>query len=231
MRTPFWQWSAYTDKPVRLGGVAYNAKPNGHISGMYIKKGVIFTSRGCNNNCSFCSVPLVEGELKELPITQGNIIQDNNFLQCSREHQEKVFEMLKTQKGICFKGGLQSSLINEWFAKKAKEVKAQELWLACDTDAALKPLEKAVQILQSAGFNRNKLYCYVLIGENMEKEEQRLRQVYELGCMPFAQLYQPRARQKKIYSKEWEAFRRQWSRPAATNAHMKKGTDFRSFRT
>jgi hypothetical protein len=215
------QWQAYTDKPVKLGGVAYHSPVGEHIQGMYLKKDIIFTSRGCPNNCSFCIVPKNEGKLVELPIQNGNIIQDNNFLACSKEHQTKVFEMLRTQKGICFKGGLESRLVNEWFACKAKEVRAKELWLACDSDGALTPLENAVKILQAAGFNQNNLYCYVLIGDDIDKNEQRLRAVYNIGAMPFAQLYQPRERKKIEYSNEWKQFARIWSRPAITKAQFK----------
>lgn len=215
------QWQAYTDKPVKLGGVAYGSPVGEHITGMYTKTGIVHTSRGCNNNCSFCIVPKLEGKLREYPIKSGNVIQDNNFLQCSKEHQKTVFEMLKTQKGVCFKGGLESQLINDWFACKAKEVRAKELWLACDSDGALKPLEKAAQILRAAGFNQNNLYCYVLIGDDIVKNEARLRKVFEIGCLPFAQLYQSPTRKKIEYSDEWKHFARIWSRPAITKAQFK----------
>ena len=99
------QWEAFTKKPVKLGGVAYGSPTDDFTPGMYVKKGIVFTSRGCNNNCPFCIVPKNEGRLKELPIHVGNIIQDNNFLQTSRTHKEKVFEMLKTQRRVEFRGG------------------------------------------------------------------------------------------------------------------------------
>lgn len=45
--------------------------------------------------------------------------------------------------------------------------------------------------------------------------------------MPFMQLYRDFSNSKTEYSKEWNAFARQWQRPAAIRAHMEKGTDFR----
>ena len=104
------QWEGVTSKPVKLGGVAYGSPANDFVQGMYVKKDIIFTTRGCNNYCPWCIVPKTEGKLRELPILQGNIIQDNNFLMASVAHKNKVFEMLRTQKGICFKGGLQADL-------------------------------------------------------------------------------------------------------------------------
>jgi hypothetical protein len=64
---------------------------------MYLKHGYVITSRGCNNACWFCKVPTREGGLRELPITAGHNILDDNFLGCSEKHIRAVFEMLKTQ--------------------------------------------------------------------------------------------------------------------------------------
>ena len=70
---------------------------------------------------------------------------------------------------------------------------------------------------------------------NTEKEAieawNRRATYYEAGAMPFMQLYRDYSDTKTEYSVEWNKFQRQWSRPAAINAHMKKGTDFRSFGT
>lgn len=47
--------------------------------------------------------------------------------------------------------------------------------------------------------------------------------------MPFMQLYRDFSDKKTEYSVEWNRFARQWQRPAAIEAHMKRGTDFRDF--
>ena len=83
------QWQARTGKLVLLGGPALDSPAGNFIPDMYVKSGVTFTSRGCPNHCSFCFVPEREGGIRELPIVQGNIIQDNNFLACSQEHRQK----------------------------------------------------------------------------------------------------------------------------------------------
>lgn len=227
-----YQWEIATDKPVKLGGVAFGSPVEDFIQGMYIKKNIIFTTRGCNNNCPWCIVPRLEGKLKELPICEGNIIQDNNFLQASRSHKDKVFDMLRKQKAICFKGGLEADLIDDHFVNGITSLKIKELWLACDTDASIKRFQKGCEKLTKAGFNRNKIKCYVLsYGKDMEADEARARAVYEAGAMPFMQLYRDYSDTKTEYSVEWNKFQRQWSRPAAINAHMKKCTDFRNFNT
>ena len=203
----------------------------GFEPGLYLREGVVFTTRGCSNNCPWCIVPRLEGPLAELPVTPGNIIQDNNFLQASRGHKDKVFDMLKHQRGICFKGGLQASLVDEHFVEAVRGLRIAELWLACDTDAALEGFRRACGDLVKAGFRREKIKCYVLIGKDMGADEARLRAVYGAGAMPFAQLYRDFSDTKTEYGTEWNAFARQWQRPAAIVSHMKRGTDFHEFGT
>lgn len=111
-------WRTITGKPVFLGGPAVDDPRDSDadadfIPGMYVKHGVTFTSRGCPNDCSFCLVPKREGKLREIEIKLGNIINDNNFLACSKEHRRKVYDMLKNQKAIEFKGGLEAERLTE----------------------------------------------------------------------------------------------------------------------
>ena len=225
------QWEMWTDKPVKLGGVAYGSPCDTFTPGLYVKQGIIFTSRGCNNNCKWCAVSRREGKLRELPIVEGNIINDNNFLQCSTRHKDKVFEMLKNQKAICFKGGLQANLIDSHFIENIKQLSIRELWLACDADENIPEFTVATEKLLKAGYTREHIRCYVLIGDDMQRNEERLQEVYKAGAMPFAQLFQPNESKRIEYSSEWKKFHRQWSRPAAIRAHCENGTRFEDYNT
>ena len=130
------------------------------------------------------------------------------------------------------KGGLEPDLISDHFISNITSLRIKELWLACDTDNALRDFKIACSKLAKAGFNRNKIYCYALsYGKDMETDEARCRQIWEAGAMPFMQLYRDFGDIKTTYSKEWNAFQRSWSRPAAINAHMMRNTDFRNFGT
>ena len=215
-----YQWANHGRK-VLIGGPAYDSPSNDFVPGMYLKKGVVITSRGCPNNCKkYCFVPEREGKLRELPIVAGNIVQDNNILACSQQHIDKVFEMLKGQKQIEFKGGLEARRITPQNAERLRSLKIKTLWLACDTDDGIKELNKAVSILNSVGFTRSHLFCYALIGDNMLKNENRLKKIWDIGCMPFAQLFQPKDKFIK-YSHEWKRFNRAWELPAIIRARAK----------
>jgi len=204
---------------VKLGGCAYGDPGGEFIPGMYVKKGVTITSRGCPNNCWFCFVPKREGKLRELEVKEGNIVLDNNLTACSESHLDKVFEMLKKQKQVSFNQGLEARRITDKFVERLRSLPSiKDIWLACDTGSAIIPLKKAMQKLGKY-FNRNKMRCYVLIGKDKQQEEYRLRLVYELGLLPFAMLYKDES--KKQYSKEWRDFQRTWARPAAYKCLMK----------
>jgi len=211
-------WSNYYPH-VRLGGPAITGSNGDFTPGRYIKRGVTFTSRGCPNHCPWCLVPEYEGPLQLLDIKPGYIVQDNNFLATPMRHRHAVYEMLRQQsKATVFSGGLESSRVTDKIASELKSIRIHSVFLAADTDAALRPLQDAVDRLAFLGLRSNKLRCYVMIGrERIEQAEKRLEAVWEIGCLPFSQLYQPPERYIR-YSRSWRDLNRKWSRPAAIRA-------------
>lgn len=205
-------WGQYY--PVKLGGPAYNSPCDDFTPGMYVKRGVTFTSRGCNNQCPWCLVPKREGKLKLLPIQEGNIIQDNNLLQCDKSHRDKVFEMLRTQKQIEFPGGLDCRETTPELVEDLRSLRIYQMFFACDAKGQLKELQRVGRLF--AGTDRRKLRCYVLLGfkgQTISEAIEHLENVWAAGFMPHAQLFQPE--DKLItYSREWKGLSRRWSRPA-----------------
>jgi hypothetical protein len=223
-------WNELYFPYVQIGGPAIKTN-NGVYSmpGLYVKPEVIFTSTGCNNQCPWCLVHLREGDLQErtpiIPAIRSNpIIQDNNLLQCSRPHLEKVFDLLRFYKRISFNGGLDCRLVTDWIADRLRGLDVYQMFLACDTKQEIRDLRNAMAKIGKV--DRRKARCYVLLAydstETVSDATERLEQVWETGCMPFAQLYQPPDRYIK-YSQEWRDLARTWSRPAAMQSIHKKG--------
>ena len=209
------EWSSVTPRVV-IGGPACGTYSEEFIPGVFVKEGVTFTSRGCPKNCLWCRVKECEGPLREINIAPGYIVQDNNLLACSRPHIERVFDMLRQQKrGIIFSGGLDIDYLQPWHVDLLKTIRVKELWVACDTAADLKRLEKAADML--ADFSVEKKRCYVMIGfgdETPNEGERRCEAVYGKGFLPFVQYNQPDSTTRRVVPKDWRYIVWKWARPA-----------------
>lgn len=209
-------WRSYYDD-VQVGGPAFDMPGDDFTPGRFLKMGCTITSRGCPKKCGWCIVPKVwHGQIKELPIKPGWIVQDDNLLATSEKHTRGVFDMLREQKRrIFFNGGLDKHFLKDWHRPLFDSILIGELWFACDTAADIPALERALKIL--AGIPQRKLRCYTMIGyagETLDDAQRRVERVFELGFMPFCQLFQPEDG-LKVYPLEWRQIRRKWSRPAA----------------
>jgi hypothetical protein len=209
---------------VKIGGPAFGDVGGEFTPGMYVKQGVTFTSRGCIRHCPWCLVPSREGSLRLLDIKPGWILQDNNILATPKDHQMGVYAMLRTQrKAATFSGGIDARLVDDWTAEQFRALRIKEVFLAADTEASLKPLKEATDLLGFLG--RYKLRCYVMVGRNetIAQARERLEAVWQSGCLPFCQLYRP-ADHEVTYSHEWRALQREWARPAAMVTQHKDRT-------
>lgn len=212
-------WSVYYSD-VELGGPAFGDPGADFEPGLFLKQGVTITSRGCPKECPWCFVNPREGGIRELPIHDGWILQDNNILACSFDHVKAVFEMLQRQPHpISFHGGLDAEFLTERHIPLFEEIRFSELWFACDYWGAIKHIEKASELFSH--LHRNKKRCYVLIGfdgERIGQAEKRLERVWDLGFLPFAMPYQ--GEQKTEYNRDWKKLTKTFCRPAATKAEM-----------
>lgn len=50
--------------PVEVGGPAFDDRMGDFTPGLYLREGMIFTSRGCTKDCWFCSVPRCKARLR-----------------------------------------------------------------------------------------------------------------------------------------------------------------------
>ena len=205
--------------PVKIGGVATGQRGGDFTPGVYLKTGYVITSRGCNNRCWFCSVWKREGSIRELPITNGWNVLDDNLLACSDNHIKAVFAMLHEQKKehrkIQFTGGLEARLLKQWHVDELLKLKPIEMFFAYDTPDDKEPLYEAGKILKQAGFKIcHPLRAYCLCGypkDTFEKAENRFIDCIKAGFTPMAMLYRD---DKNIRDPRWSKFLVNWIRPA-----------------
>lgn len=206
--------------PVKIGGPATGERGENFMPGMYLKKGYVITSRGCPNRCWFCSVPKREGSIRELPITEGWNVLDDNLLACSDDHIKAVFKMLGEQKmkghRVEFTGGLEAARLSGWIADLLGILKPKQVFFAYDTPDDLEPLQEAGIKLSRVGLNNNShgLRCYVLCGypgDHPGDALDRMHWTMEAGFTPMAMLWKDETGKQ---DREWRKFQREWARPA-----------------
>ena len=210
---------------VSIGGPAMGSPGGSFTPGLYLRRGYVITSRGCPNNCWFCSVPTREGDVRELPITEGWIVQDDNLLACSEPHIRAVFSMLKRQPKRAELRGLEASFLKPWHVDLLADLRPHQMFFAYDTPGDLEPLRLAGRMLQEAGFSFSgrALRCYVLAGypgDSTEKAESRIWQAVEAGFWPFAMLWRDPESGKA--PSPWLRFQKSWDRMAAISATISR---------
>jgi hypothetical protein len=211
--------------PAEIGGPATGQRGEGFTPGLYLKKGYVITSRGCPNRCWFCSVWRREGKtLRELPVTEGWNVLDDNLLRCSETHIKDVFAMLSRQsKQPFFTGGLEAAALKPWHVEELVKLKPAEMFFAYDTPNDREPLFEAGKMLKAAGFKVcHPLRCYTLIGypeDTIEKAEERLFDCVRAGFLPMAMLYRDETGER---DPAWIKFTWPWVRPASIRAKCRK---------
>ena len=210
--------------PVKMGGPAFNEKGGEFVSGRYLKRGYTITSRGCPNRCWFCSVWKRNEGVKELPIVEGNIIQDDNLLACSDQHIRDVFKMLSKQKNVSFTGGIEAKLLKSWHVELFSQLHLNNLFCAYDTPDDLEPLMNAGELLKDANITlaNRKARCYALIGYPKDTQEnalKRLHQIIDAGFFPFAMLWRDENGNR---NHSWMKFQREWAAAPIIATHIKE---------
>lgn len=210
--------------PVRVGGPAFASPVNVFAPGRYIDSRYTLTSRGCLFGCPWCLVPAWEGNWRALPEPwhRAPNVQDNNVLIGGPGHWRKVLQLLAGLRGVRFVGGLDARLLKDWHVNGLQGLKIREVWLAYDAKDAGRKVQRAIEMLSGAGLGRNAIRCYVLAGfqgEALGKAEDRAREVFAWGGLPFAQLYlSPDASGRHDWPTEARRWQRRWTRPAAVKA-------------
>jgi len=153
-----------------------------------------FLTRGCSRNCSWCIVPKKEGDIRansdinDFLRHDQAILMDNNVL----AHDHGITQIEKIARlgiKVDFNQGLDARLINIGIAKRLAAVKwLRPIRLACDTQAAQKPVAKAVQLLRKAGATPRRYFCYLLV-KDVNEAHDRSEFLRALGVDPFAQPY------------------------------------------
>jgi hypothetical protein len=155
-----------------------------------------YTSRGCIRSCKFCSVPQVEGTLRELPdFTPAPIILDPNFLACSKIHIENATEKLVQLQFVDFLHGLDARLLEPWHVELFTKQLNLRIWRFTFDSLQNEPsLRNTLDILKNYGIKPKErviVYCIYGFTETPEDAYERAKLILKLGTHPYAMRYQP----------------------------------------
>lgn len=162
-----------------------------------------FLTRGCIRSCPWCVVPKKEGSfhiVNDLPSVAEHVLDrrgkrdvillDNNFLAADDAFICDTLTFSKKEKvRLDFNQGLDARLVDDFRARYLAAANwVRFIRFSCDTHAMLPEIERAVSKLRKAGSHRP-IFCYMLVKDDLEEAEERLRFLVKLGITPFAQAY------------------------------------------
>jgi len=156
-----------------------------------------FTTRGCPNKCSFCAVPKIEGEFRELKEWKNApIVCDNNLLAASRRHVELVMTRLAVFERVDFNQGLDARLFRPWHLDLLCMLNRPTVRFAFDHVSLELRVVDVIRQCMKRGLTPQ---CYVLIGCNDTPDDAkyRLETIRSLGLLPNPMRYQPLDAAKK----------------------------------
>jgi hypothetical protein len=161
---------------------------------------ILFSSRGCVNNCAFCAVPRLEKEfiardtiidLLE-PKFKKVVLWDNNFL--ASPYWPKILQEIKERKLLVdFNQGIDARLVDKRAAKEIASCKTKLVRSALDCIDELDEVEVGIKNLLNAGINGRKILVYVLFNFSDTPEDLliRLQECVKWGICSYPMRYQP----------------------------------------
>jgi hypothetical protein len=151
-----------------------------------------FTSRGCPNHCSFCAVPKIEGDFRELDLWKpGPVICDNNLLNATNKHFERVIESLIPFPACDFNQGLDARLFTSYHADQLARLKRPHIRFSWDSIKTENAVTDAVNLCKKYGFKDIGIYVLLGFKDTPEDAQYRLEKVRSWGLFPNPSRYQP----------------------------------------
>lgn len=179
--------------PVKIGGPAIGvpSECEGFEPLLFHNPAATFTTRGCVNQCGFCSVPRLEPEFREIPdFRPAPMICDNNLLAASKVHLRRVVDKLKVFPKVDFNQGLEAARFTPEIADLLGNLKCK-VRFAFDGWYAEQAVHDAVKLCKER--TTKDIGVYVLIGyDDTPKDAMaRLELVRSWKVLPNPMRYQP----------------------------------------
>lgn len=130
-------------------------------------------TEGCPNKCFWCVVPKKEGYIRpymdiEQIAIEGRthvVLMDNNILAAGKYAVEQLQKVINLGLHIDFNQAMDARLVTPEYAELLGKVKwiDSRIRFGCDATAQIKDCERAMQLINDAGF-RGEYFLYTMIG-------------------------------------------------------------------
>lgn len=196
----------------------YSLYPNCNYS-------VLFTTRGCIRNCSFCIVPKKEGIIHNVQIANLNpngkyiMLLDNNFF-ANKTWRENL-EILKSfNQPIDFTSGIDLRILDKEQAESLSHLKIKKMHCAWDNYNEKDKILPKIKLLCKY-IKPYKITVYCLVGfekkQITETDLERVMTLKKIGVKPFVMVYQDFNDNKFEKSLECKQFARWCNRKELLN--------------
>jgi hypothetical protein len=129
------------------------------------------TKVGCVRRCSFCAVPITEGDFRELEDWPDlPILCDNNLLAASQAHFDKVMDRLEKHGWADFNQGVDSRLLTPYHAERFARIRPM-VRLALDSMVYSERWEVAFGTLRKAKIPKASIRSYAIVGFDSDPAE------------------------------------------------------------
>ncbi len=157
-----------------------------------------FLTRGCPNKCKWCIVPKKEGniapymDVDEIAIDGRTnlILMDNNIL-ASDYGLEQIEKIIRRGYRIDFNQAMDARLVTPEIADLLARVKwIKRIRFGCDTPAQVEHCEKAIQLIDKAGY-KGEYFFYCMLHGTFEECFARVNHWHDRGrrylphCQPY----------------------------------------------
>jgi hypothetical protein len=174
------------------------------------------TQEGCRLKCTFCVVPVKEGEVRPVasihdiwrgdPWPREILLLDNDFFANANPWRDRIRELREGDFKVSFNQGINARFLNDETAAAVASVKYFDdnfrrrcVYTAWDNRKDERTLFRGLQSLVSAGVRRRHITVYMLIGYDhdtdsarwvlTEDDFHRLAQLREFGVLPYPMPY------------------------------------------
>lgn len=142
-----------------------------------------FLTRGCPNKCRWCVVPRKEGaihpymDVDEIAIEGRKklVLMDNNIIAAGDYAKEQMRKIIDRGYRVDFNQAIDARLMTEEFADLMARMKwiDRRIRFGCDTTAQVPHCERAMQMLNDAGYH-GEYFIYIMLNDDFQESYGRI---------------------------------------------------------